>query len=336
MLTKSAAQQTGDRTMVADVEILLATYKPNINYFIKLLDSLNRQTHQSILLSVLDDSDDAEIFARIENLIHERITSFAYRIAKNETNLGSTRTFERLTQDAQCKYLAYCDQDDIWEDEKIARLVEQLEESHAVLCYSDLSIIDEKDDLVATSFRKINKRLRHLAGEGLFCQFLRRNSVTGCTMLILAAVAKQAIPFCDEYYIHDHWLALMASSVGRISYLGEPLVRYRIHENNQIGNKMLAGIHDKSSYCQQKLQKEIEKYTYLLESGLFSRENIESIRQMVVWVKIRKRFFEKHNLSNTIKMCRAITVDPQLILFELFLSFAPAAVGRRMIKVMQR
>jgi cellulose synthase/poly-beta-1,6-N-acetylglucosamine synthase-like glycosyltransferase len=38
------------------VDILLATYKPNIDYFIKLLISLNNQTYSNINIVVRDDS----------------------------------------------------------------------------------------------------------------------------------------------------------------------------------------------------------------------------------------------------------------------------------------
>jgi hypothetical protein len=43
--------------------------------------------------------------------------------------MGSNKTFERLTAFAEGKYVAYCDQDDIWEDNKIELLVNRLEKT---------------------------------------------------------------------------------------------------------------------------------------------------------------------------------------------------------------
>ena len=56
--------------------------------------------------------------------------------------LGSNRTFERLTEEAEGEYFAYCDQDDVWLPEKLAVLQEALEREKALLVCSDMYIID--------------------------------------------------------------------------------------------------------------------------------------------------------------------------------------------------
>ena len=244
---------------MAEVEILLATYKPNTAFFHKLLRSINAQTYQNTVLSVIDDSADENAYVEITEAVRADITSMPFKITKNEQNLGSNRTFERLTREAEGAYLAYCDQDDIWEVDKIEKLVRRIEDEQATLCYSDLSVIDETDRLTAKSFRTINKRIRHLEGTGLFEKFLWCNSVTGCTMLVRNDIAKRALPFCNDYYVHDHWLALVAASQGCVAYISEPLVRYRIHGGNQIGSQKLTGISDKQSYLSVKIAKEVEK-----------------------------------------------------------------------------
>ncbi|HPJ03116.1 MAG TPA: glycosyltransferase [Candidatus Limiplasma sp.] len=320
---------------MTDVEVLLATYKPNMVFFHKLLRSVDSQTYPNITLSVVDDSADEDTYNAIAEAILTEIKSIPVRISKNEKNLGSNLTFERLTREAEGTYLAYCDQDDIWEADKIEKLVEKLEEEKAALCYSDLLVINETDKKTADSFTAINKRVRHVAGEGLFGRFLRRNSVTGCTMLIRGDVAKQALPFCNEYYVHDHWLALVAASAGRIAYVPKPLVRYRIHGGNQIGNQKLAGISDRQSYLSVKLNKEVEKFEYLLAHKQFSEDNRAIIRQTLTWVNVRKRFFEQRSLRNTIHMLGALPQDLQLILLELIVAFAPASVGRAIIRALQ-
>ena len=320
---------------MVDVEILLATYKPNRDFFRKLLQSIKAQTYLNIHVSVLDDSADDAAFTLVSEMVKAELRTVPFTIDRNSRNLGSTKTFERLTQLAKGTYLAYCDQDDIWEADKIEKLTAKIEAEQAMLCYSDLSIIDQDDHLTAQSFQNINKRIRHVEGDGLFCHFLHRNSVTGCTMLIRGDVARQALPFLGEYYIHDHWLALTAASMGRIAYVSEPLVRYRLHGGNQIGNTKLFGISDKQSYLTQKLNKEAAKYEYLLSAESFKPEYMAEIRKTLSWVQVRKRFFEKRSLANTGRMIAALPKDPQLILFEFFLAIAPAAIGRRLIQALR-
>lgn len=319
-----------------NVDIVLATYRPNTTYLEKLLISLNNQAYPNINLIVRDDSGDIKEYDKVKTLISKNITAFDYKIYQNDKNLGSNRTFEELTKDSNADYIAYCDQDDIWEKEKIIRLVEEMERKNAILSYSDLSIIDEKDNLIADSFKDIHKRLKHVEGDNLFKYFLRRNSITGCTMLIKSEIAKEAIPFCSDFYVHDHWLALFASSIGNIAYVPEPLIRYRIHKGNQIGASMLSGIETRDDYYRKKLLKEREKFNYLLLNYKFNQANKKSIKNIIQWTEERIDFFEKKNLSNSLSMIRKIKDDYQLILLEIALNYLPHEVNKKIINKVKK
>jgi glycosyltransferase involved in cell wall biosynthesis len=313
------------------VDIVLATYKPNKVYLQKLLKSLNDQTYSKINLIVRDDSEDNKEFEKIKALTSKSITAFDYEIFKNNKNLGSNKTFEELTKDASADYIAYCDQDDIWEKEKIAKLVDVIERENAILAYSDLSVIDGNDNQTANSFKDIHKRLKHVEGDNLFEYFLRRNSVTGCTMLIKSEIAKNAIPFCNDFYVHDHWLTLFASSSGKIAYVSEPLIRYRIHGGNQIGASMLSGIECKEDYYTKKLLKEKDKYKCLLDNYKFDDNNKALIKKILRWTEERTSFFEKRSISSTISMIKKIKDDYQLIVLEMAISFLPNEFSKKII-----
>jgi hypothetical protein len=322
--------------MKKKVNILLATFKPNFIFFKKLLQSLNQQTYSNITLTIRDDSDDIKFHQEIYHHVRENITSFEYKIYKNDVNLGSNKTFELLTNDADGEYIAYCDQDDIWENTKIKKLVETIENEDAVICYSDLSIIDKDDVIHAKSFKDIQKRLKHLHGTNLFDYFLRRNSITGCTMLIRSDVAKKAIPFCHKYYVHDHWLALFASTQGRVAYIREPLIRYRIHDNNQIGVSLLKGIKSIEDYLEKKLLNERKKYEYLLYNYEFNNSHREQIRKTKNWTEQRINFFRKLNLKNTFSMIKGLRVDWQLVLFEVIINFIPRRIVKGIFRIISK
>lgn len=314
------------------VNIVLATYKPNMEYFEKLLYSLNMQSYSNIHLIIRDDSADEITMNDVSAIIKRIITNFNYTVHKNSKNLGSNKTFELLTEDAEGEYIAYCDQDDIWEKDKVSKLVKCLEEERAFLCYSDLSIIDENDKLIANSFKDIHKRLRHLQGEGLFEYFLRRNSVTGCTMLIKSNIAKISIPFPHEFYVHDHWLTLFASSMGKVAYVKEPLIKYRIHGNNQIGASILNGVNNREEYYNKKLLKEKEKYQYLLEQYNFNEEQIQSINKILNWTEERISFFENKGLKSTLSVAKRISEDYQLVALEIIINLAPTKVVKLLLQ----
>lgn len=322
--------------MTPNVEILLATYKPDLRFLKIQLESLNQQDYPNLFLSVRDDSADFNSFTLIKEMLETTITRIPYSLQCNETNIGSSRTFMKLTEDSSGDWLAYCDQDDDWIVTKISRLIAIAEKEKAVLIYSDLSIIDQNGIQIHTSFKSMNPRLKHVYGENKFSFFLRRNSVTGCTMLVSKEIARQALPFEIDHYVHDHWLALYASSKGRIAYSPEPLVRYRIHGNNQIGNSILRGILNTHDYVEIRLKKEIDMYRSLLLKNRFGmRENL-IIEHKLQWATKRDKFMRTRKLSTLIAEVSALRDDPQLVFFEMVLALAPKHVSETILRRMQK
>lgn len=318
------------------VVILLATYRPNPIFFNQQLESLNNQDYPDLFLQIRDDSDDDAHYTAIENALALKIKAFPYELKRNEKNIGSNSTFERLTADAKGDWLAYCDQDDDWLPSKISTLVALANQENAVLTYSDLAIIDAENNQTHASFREMNPRLKHVQGSKLFGFFLRRNSVTGCTMLVRSDIAHIALPFEKKYYVHDHWLALVASSLGVIAYHAGPLIRYRIHDNNQIGNAILQGISDKNAYIQIRMLKEKETYLSLLNEKRFSIHENKIIETKLTWVRHREAFLKTPNPVTFARMLRAMPQDPQLVLFEIFIALAPKEIGSKLLKKLQR
>ena len=227
------------------IAILMAVYEPQLDWLREQLESLEKQTYPNLKLYVRDDCSKTVPFTEIERCIRECIQSFPYEIQRNEENLGSNRTFQRLAEEAEGTYFAYCDQDDVWLPEKLAVLQEELERTGALLVCSDMYIIDGEGKQTAESITKARRHHVFHSGEGLSYGLLFHNFVTGCTALVKSMDAKAAIPFCP-YMVHDHYLALWCAERGAVISVQRPLIRYRIHDNNQ--TLLLAGVHDKISY----------------------------------------------------------------------------------------
>lgn len=318
------------------VSILMATYRPESLFLKKQLNSIREQTYKNIELIIIDDSDCISSFNLIKEIVEsELINSIPVKLLKNEKNLGSNKTFEKLTMLATGKYIAYCDQDDIWEKDKIYTLLSKILEENSVICYSDLSIINEDDIEIAKSFKDISKRLEHKFGIDTYKYFIRRNSITGCTMLIKREIALKSLPFPDyKIYVHDHWLALYGSLYGRVSYIKKPLVKYRIHQNNQIGAKVLSNIYDKFDYYEKKLLVE-EAKIQLIYSRNLPHINL-GLNSVLIssskFVNIRKSLFERKTLNNIIKFVNILHFDPLLIVFEGIICFAPNNIVKKLLK----
>lgn len=224
------------------VSILLAVYKPNYDWFKQQLISLNNQIYNSLELIIYDDCPDYPVS---EEFISKYITNFNYNIIRGKVNKGSNKAFEELTKICKGRYFAYCDQDDIWEIDKIKLLVDKIEKEESVLVYSDMSVIDANGIKKYYTLIQAKPRIKYIYGGRLTEQLFFKNCISGCCMLIKNEVAKLALPF-SNYMIHDHWISIVASLYGNISFIDKPLVNYRIHGSNQTGS--LRGILSKKDY----------------------------------------------------------------------------------------
>jgi glycosyltransferase involved in cell wall biosynthesis len=208
---------------MVSVTIAVTTYNGE-RYLAEQLDSLLRQTWTDFEILVSDDDSrdgTGEILERYA-AADPRI-----RIVRNRPGLGLQRNFEAAFKAARGQLIAPCDQDDIWEDDKLATLVERLRASGAVMAYCDSALVD------ATN-RPMGKRAFELMTAidgGAPLQFAFSNCISGHAMLFDRRVLDVALPFPDAP-IYDWWLAAAATSIGTIVRVDRPLVRYRQHDTN--------------------------------------------------------------------------------------------------------
>ena len=227
-------------TQPAPVDILLATYN-GARYLAPQLDSLLAQTHSHFRLLVSDDgsSDDTlTILRRYEAAFGGRMLLLPTDVRSG----GVARNFERLmrasAEHGQARWMAFCDQDDVWLPEKTARLlaaVQALEAAHGTstpcLAHSDLTVVDQDLQVLSPSFAAYQR----IAPADINPRtLLSVNQVTGCATLINRALLQQALPLPAGAVMHDWWLALIAGSGAR-HYLPQPLMLYRQHGRNQLG-----------------------------------------------------------------------------------------------------
>lgn len=242
------------------ISIVLAVYEPRIDWLEKLLISIKEQTFRDYELLIRDDASSQVTYNKIEKLVdcvfgqNTRISMY-----RNLQNQGSNLVFEQLSKDAKGEYIAFCDQDDIWKANKLESLLNTIRQTSSVMAYSDMSIIDENDDEIASSLKQYRKGLRFQSGKNRTAWYVMENCTAGCSMLVKRTVILQACPFFSET-VCDQWIAIYASASGNIAFVEEPLVKYRRHNNNQTNS--LGGIASKQDYYELRI---LPSYSIVLE-----------------------------------------------------------------------
>jgi glycosyltransferase involved in cell wall biosynthesis len=311
------------------VSILLAVYKPNETWLIEQLISLNEQTYSNVELFVYDDCPD---FPVSKEFFDKYITNFKYTLIRGMKNQGSNKAFEELTKMANGELFAYCDQDDVWEKEKLSIMVDRFKEKDVTLVCSDLLIIDENDKKIADSITEIRKRIVYKSGYNLAKELLMTNFVTGCAMMVRKDIAKKAIPF-EETLIHDQWIAIVSAINGKIEFVNKPLVRYRQHSFNQTG--ILKDICDKKSYYDKRIEEFIWRYKSLQQRLNYSKVN-ECISNCVIWMDARRNYFQKPNIRDLKVMIKYREFHRISILIETVLPFLPEWIFKYIINLAKK
>lgn len=311
------------------ISIIMAVYKPNEKWFREQLRSLNEQTYPALELLICDDCPE---FPVEEKIISENIVNFPFILVRNEKNMGSNKTFERLTELAGGKYISYCDQDDVWHSDKVKKMVSVLERTGSPMVCSDLNIIDGNGKLIADSITKVRKRHVFREGEGLAPQLLVSNFVTGCAMMMRADTAKRAVPFVDSL-VHDQWLAICAATEGRIELIRESLIDYRQHEGNQTG--ILKGVYDKPSYYNERLIKFLPRLDDY-KNRLYSGNMKTAIDELDAFYHARIRYSRKMNFKDLKTMLKYKRYSKTGVLVETAMKFIPAPVFKKIVSLAKK
>lgn len=312
------------------VSILLAVYKPNEKWLIEQLISLNEQSYENLELIVYDDCPENPVN---EELFTSNITNFSFKIIRGIENKGSNIAFEELTKMGNGEYFAYCDQDDIWREDKIALMMKKFSEEDVTLVCSDLSIIDENSKKTHESIRDIRKRIIYKSGYGLAKDLLISNFVTGCAMIVRKDIALKAIPFLNEL-VHDQWIAIIAALNGKIEFLDKRLVRYRQHCNNQTG--ILKGIYDKKTYYDIKIVELLERYENLKKRLYYENEINRYIDYCIISLNARKKYFIQPSFKELKVMLKYSDYYKVSILLEIFTPIIPEFIFRVILKLTKK
>ncbi|HIX36119.1 MAG TPA: glycosyltransferase family 2 protein [Candidatus Limosilactobacillus merdigallinarum] len=219
--------------MEKQVAILMSTYNGE-QYLGEQIQSIVDQTYSNWHLYIRDDGSKDNTTNIIKSYAEkdDRITFFN---EKKIQNVGVVKSFMELLDKTDADFYMFSDQDDLWLPDKIAEtlqcMVKQPYQQMPICIHSDLKVVNER---LQGTHRMNGDRVWHD-----FYHLMFRNCVTGCTMMInqsLKIEAENARTDLSKVYMHDWWLALIASAFGKVVYLDEATLLYRQHGDNVMGS----------------------------------------------------------------------------------------------------
>jgi len=219
--------ESADKPKVPNVAVLLSTYN-GAAFLQAQLESLRVQEDVLVHLYARDDgsSDGTRAILQRYGVIWPDLNEVTCG-----PNLGATASFLQLllTAPDDADYYAFCDQDDVWLPNKLARAIEVLSgmEGPALYC-SNVTCVDEDLRVLGIPPAHSDHRFQHLLFE---------NIATGCTMVLnptARALITSRLP-SQGVVMHDWWCALIVAALGQVHYDSEPGLLYRQHGGNLVG-----------------------------------------------------------------------------------------------------
>jgi len=220
---------------MSGVFIICGLYHADPGFWRAQVASLRAQSDPGWRCLMLDDGGNEPLAAEIAALVRDD-PRFSYH--RNLTRQGVYRNFETGLRAVpeDCDLICFCDQDDVWEPGKLARLRTEFRDPTVLLAHSDLTLIDGQDRVLAPSAFAYEGRHQ---GPPSAARLVVRNSVTGCALMLRRSLLDHALPFPEmgprRIVLHDSWCAILAALMGRVAVVPEPLIRYRQHGGNVVG-----------------------------------------------------------------------------------------------------
>jgi glycosyltransferase involved in cell wall biosynthesis len=202
----------------------MATYN-GAPYLREQLDSVLPQLHPEDELIISDDHSTDGTRSIVAGYQDARI-----RLITKPGKSGHVQNFAYAMKHATGEFIALSDQDDIWTENRLERMLDQLRKMPRYsLVVGDLTEFDRNGVLATQTGLGPCPRNRLVQMSGIF---LGRFRYFGSAFLFRMDLTRYILPIPTYIEAHDIWIAMNACIRGRVAHLEEITLLRRLHENN--------------------------------------------------------------------------------------------------------
>lgn len=215
--------------------VALCTYN-GAAFLEQQLATIAQQTRLPMDLVVGDDGSSDATIAIVERFTRQ--APFAVRLVRHPAHMGYRANFMATAAACAGDIVFFSDQDDIWCDTKIARMMQCFaDHPDVLLAYHDAMLVDAQGQGTGRLFDAAAQRAL-LAQTPLapwhytlgFTQAFRRELLA---YQPLWPASRDHMS--DAVMAHDQWFIFLAAALGRVAFVEEPLVLHRQHGANTYG-----------------------------------------------------------------------------------------------------
>ncbi|MBO6239416.1 MAG: glycosyltransferase family 2 protein [Butyrivibrio sp.] len=281
------------------ISVALATYNGE-KYIQEQLKSILRQTLKVDEIIICDDISSDNTEEVVKKFIRDNALENRIDFKVNEHNLGYASNFIKALRQTTGDYIFFCDQDDIWVDDRVENMVRILKENPDVLMIgSEFEPFKSSDDAPDVPGWELSKFKNDGSLEKLY--FNSENIFIGCQGCTMA-MKRSFLDEIDKYWYtgwaHDEYVWKLALSMEGLYFYHKVTLKRRLHSSNVTLHKE----HEKEKRLKYltDLLKSHEKTLEFIKSQNCDKEKIKLLKRHIKATNLRINLIKNRKLLNSL------------------------------------
>ncbi|MBQ3543884.1 MAG: glycosyltransferase [Lachnospiraceae bacterium] len=295
------------------VSVVISTYNGE-KYIEEQLESVLKQTMQPDEVIISDDASNDQTVLIVEDFIKKNKLE-NWVIIKNRENKGWMKNFFDLLCKASGDIVFMCDQDDVWIQDKIEVMFNNMIAQPDILCLSGKYIsMDDKGNI----FQKTDEISHNFIEKVKYSKKFFQKSYLGCTLAVSRKLLETYRALEWDFWGHDAICSHMALMMDGMYILNKPVIYHRYHGNN-VTTKHVDG-----NYGNSTLEKRIswveEEINYFenLKQALFVKPfSVPDIELHLRCLRGRRKFLVNRKVFDCFKIVRFL---PRTLTMHVYMS----------------
>jgi glycosyltransferase involved in cell wall biosynthesis len=210
------------------ISVAMATYN-GAKYLEDQLFSIARQTRLPDEMVISDDGSTDETVGILEQFSVN--SPFPVRIYRNQQPMGYGDNFMKAASLCMSELIAFCDQDDVWIENRLATCLSYFSDEAVVLSVHSGVVVDDNLQPLGSMWPDISRtKVCYESEPNKFpypgFAIVVRKDIPG----FFLKPRPPEMQGLSREMPHDNWVSLLARIYGKIAFIEEPLVLYRRHQ----------------------------------------------------------------------------------------------------------
>ena len=304
------------------ISVVMATYNGE-EYLLEQLKSLLNQSLKIDEVIIADDGSMDGTAVIINEFIRLNDLQDTWFFYQNSHNLGYADNFYYALQRAGGDIIFFCDQDDIWLEDKVHVMHDILNQKPQIqLLCSDYEPLVSSSNPPAVD----KKTLRSMQNSGELEQIkLNRKNIhlgrLGCVMCIRNSFRDKIKPYWFSGWAHDEYVWKLAQCEDGCYIYHKPLILRRLHNHN-VSMKKMHELDKRIRFLDLLLKSYKSAYRYVEQEKRSSR-GLHMFQKNIKAAKLRVELLRDRKLLNSIRLVRylgyyqyrrSILIEPCLLI----------------------